>query len=118
MHCPRCQHENRPQARFCEECASPFKEASPTTQSYADLKTEVESLRRALTESVEQQPATSEILDYMADPEYRWPGQRGAETRTNLAVPMLREAAVIGVIFPLEHQGPVVHAEVALKEVG
>ncbi len=49
MRCPRCQHENRPQAKFCEECASPFNGASPTTPSYAELKTEVESLRRALT---------------------------------------------------------------------
>ena len=24
MHCPRCQHENRPQAKFCEECAGPL----------------------------------------------------------------------------------------------
>ena len=22
MKCPRCQHENRPQAKFCEECAA------------------------------------------------------------------------------------------------
>lgn len=22
MHCPRCQHENRPQAQFCEECGT------------------------------------------------------------------------------------------------
>ena len=52
MHCPRCQHENRPQAKFCEECAGPFKGASPTTRSYADLKSEVESLRQALTEAL------------------------------------------------------------------
>ena len=24
MTCPRCQHENRPQAKFCEECATPL----------------------------------------------------------------------------------------------
>jgi len=24
MKCPRCQHENRPGAKFCEECATPF----------------------------------------------------------------------------------------------
>ena len=27
MHCPRCQHENRPGARFCEECAAPLQRA-------------------------------------------------------------------------------------------
>ena len=63
MHCPRCQHENRPQAKFCEECTGPLKEASPTTRSHADdLKAEVESLRQALTEAYEQQTATAEIL--------------------------------------------------------
>ena len=62
MRCPRCSHENRPQAKFCEECASPVKDASTTTQSYADLKTEVEGLGGALAESVEQQTATGEIL--------------------------------------------------------
>jgi class 3 adenylate cyclase/predicted ATPase len=27
MQCPRCQHENRPQAKFCEECAAPLARA-------------------------------------------------------------------------------------------
>ena len=27
MKCPRCQHENRPQAKFCEECATPLARA-------------------------------------------------------------------------------------------
>src|SRR5262250_1632727 len=62
MTCPRCQHENRPTARFCEDCANPLNGVSPTTVSYAELKTEVEGLKRALTESVEQQTATAEIL--------------------------------------------------------
>ena len=66
MRCPRCQHENRPQAKFCEECASPVKGGQPYPQSYADLKTEVESLRRALTEALEQQTATGEILRVIA----------------------------------------------------
>jgi GAF domain-containing protein/anti-sigma regulatory factor (Ser/Thr protein kinase) len=39
------------------------------------------------------------IHDVLADPEYRWAeGQRGGEIRTILAVPMLREGTVIGVI--------------------
>ena len=62
MQCPRCQHENRPQAKFCEECASPFNRTSPTAQTCADPKGEVESLRQALTEALEQQTATSGIL--------------------------------------------------------
>jgi GAF domain-containing protein/CheY-like chemotaxis protein/anti-sigma regulatory factor (Ser/Thr protein kinase) len=39
------------------------------------------------------------IHDAMADPEYRWAAESGAEMRTVLAVPMLREATVIGVIL-------------------
>ena len=62
MHCPRCQHENRPQAKFCEECARPLAAASPIPQSDAGLKSEVDNLRRALSEALEQQTATSEIL--------------------------------------------------------
>ena len=62
VQCPRCQHENRPQAKFCEECASPFNGANPTARSHADPKSEVESLRRALSEALEQQTATAEIL--------------------------------------------------------
>ena len=27
MKCPRCQHENRPNAKFCEECAAPLARA-------------------------------------------------------------------------------------------
>jgi class 3 adenylate cyclase/tetratricopeptide (TPR) repeat protein len=29
MPCPRCQHENRPQAKFCEECAAPLARTCP-----------------------------------------------------------------------------------------
>ena len=29
MKCPRCQHENPPQAKFCLECASPLARACP-----------------------------------------------------------------------------------------
>ena len=62
MQCPRCQHKNRTQAKFCEECASPLDGATRTAPSYADLKTEVEGLRPALGEALEQQTATAEIL--------------------------------------------------------
>src|SRR6185295_5256746 len=57
MHCPRCPHENRPQARFCEECGTPLT-AHPGTRpasSYAEITS-------ALSEALEQQTAASEIL--------------------------------------------------------
>ena len=66
MQCLRCQHKNRPQAKFCEECASPLDGATRTAPSYADLKTEVEGLRPALGEALEQQTATAEILRVIA----------------------------------------------------
>src|SRR5215470_5468476 len=62
MKCPRCQHENRPTASFCENCANPFGGPDLTTGSHAHLNTEVESLRRSLGEALEQQTATAEIL--------------------------------------------------------
>ncbi len=62
MLCPRCQHENRPQATLCEECTGPLREASPATRSNTDPKSEFESLRQAMTEAVEQQKATAELL--------------------------------------------------------
>src|SRR5262245_24881385 len=62
MQCPRCQHENRPQANYCERCASRLKGGSAVARSYADLESENESLSRALSGAFEQQMATSEIL--------------------------------------------------------
>ena len=65
MQCPGCQHENRPQAKFCEECSTRLagpNQGGPPAASYADLKREVEHLTRALSEALEQQTATGEIL--------------------------------------------------------
>ena len=65
MQCPRCQHENSPEAKFCEACGTPLarlNQGGLPAASYADLKREVEHLTRALSESLEQQTATSEIL--------------------------------------------------------
>ena len=57
MRCPRCQHENRPQAKFCEECGTPLTAipSGPPAPSYAQLTS-------ALGEALEQQTATGEIL--------------------------------------------------------
>ena len=62
MPCPRCQHENLRGQKFCGACGTPLTDASSTERSYADPNSEVESVRRALTESLEQQTATAEIL--------------------------------------------------------
>jgi signal transduction histidine kinase len=54
MRCPRCQHENSSRAKFCEECGTPLGRSNESG-SYADLE-------RALSEALEQQAATAEIL--------------------------------------------------------
>ena len=58
MECPRCEQENPPQAKFCLDCGAPFDgphESDQPAPSYADLQ-------RALSEALEQQTATAEIL--------------------------------------------------------
>jgi GAF domain-containing protein len=65
MQCPRCRHENSPKAKFCEACGTPLArphQGGPPAASYADLQREVEHLARALSEGLEQQTATAEIL--------------------------------------------------------
>ena len=58
MRCPRCQQDNPSHAKFCLECGAPFKgvhESGAPAASHADLQ-------RALTEAVDRETATSEIL--------------------------------------------------------
>jgi hypothetical protein len=50
MRCPRCQHENRQGATFCNACGLPLKASTPTGRlapSYAEVTT-------ALNEALEQ----------------------------------------------------------------
>ncbi len=62
MQCPRCQRENPTGQKFCGACgtslASP-NHSGPPRASYADLE-------RTLSEALEQQTATSEILRVIA----------------------------------------------------
>src|SRR5262249_50909394 len=58
MTCPRCQQDNPSHAKFCLECGVPLgstSESGPSGAPHAELQ-------RALTEAVQQQTATSEIL--------------------------------------------------------
>jgi len=58
MQCPRCQEDNPSHAKFCLECGTPSTrthETAPRGQSYADLE-------HSLTQALEQQTATSEVL--------------------------------------------------------
>src|SRR4030095_10326828 len=65
MQCLRCQHENPARPKFCGECGAPLArpdQGGPPTASHADLQREVERLARTLSEALEQQTATSEVL--------------------------------------------------------
>jgi two-component system NtrC family sensor kinase len=69
MQCPRCQYEHSPKANFCEGCGTPLArpdQSSPPAASYADLQREVDRFARTLSESLEQQTATSEILQVIS----------------------------------------------------
>jgi signal transduction histidine kinase len=48
-------------AKFCDACGTPVDRVA-IAPSYGDLKTEVEDLRRSLSEAVDQQTAAAEIL--------------------------------------------------------
>jgi signal transduction histidine kinase len=54
MQCPRCQEENLTSHKYCRECGAPLTRSNESG-SYAELE-------RDLTEALEQQTATSEIL--------------------------------------------------------
>ena len=58
MRCPRCEEDNPLHAKFCLECGAPLtgtNEIGPQAALYGDLE-------RTLTEALELQTATSEIL--------------------------------------------------------
>jgi hypothetical protein len=62
MKCPRCQQDNPSHAMFCLACGAPVNEAPSQAHRYAELKDEIESLRRSLSVALEQQTATNDIL--------------------------------------------------------
>jgi predicted amidophosphoribosyltransferase len=51
MKCPRCQQDNPSHAKFCLECGAPVNGAAPIATSYAQLKDEVEGVKRSLSEA-------------------------------------------------------------------
>jgi two-component system, NtrC family, sensor kinase len=70
MKCPRCQHENPSQARFCMACGARLglraKPATPkrsvSRKAHKNEGAGVHDLEKRLTEALDQQTATAEIL--------------------------------------------------------
>ena len=62
MTCPWCQQDNPSHADFCLRCGTPLSGVDPTARPYDHLKDEMDGLQRSLSESLDQQTATSEIL--------------------------------------------------------
>src|SRR5687767_4079950 len=62
MNCPRCQQENPPQAKFCLECGAALGATRPPLRSSQETGAEIEGLRRSLSEALDTQTATSDIL--------------------------------------------------------
>jgi transcriptional regulator with GAF, ATPase, and Fis domain len=58
MKCPRCQNENRLDAKFCQECGASLS----AHNGDASLQPSYANLEHALKEALEQQTATSEVL--------------------------------------------------------
>src|SRR5262245_17099987 len=55
MKCPRCQRENRPDAKFCDECGTTLQLRNDRAASYPDLQ-------QSLTDALARETATGEIL--------------------------------------------------------
>ena len=69
MQCPRCQTRTPPEAKFCPECGTPVTRQNTSgspSASYVALQHEVEHFARTLSEALEQQTATSEILQVIS----------------------------------------------------
>jgi hypothetical protein len=58
MQCPRCQQDNPPPAKFCLECGTPLKSSNEVGRPGASYA----SLQLALSEALEREKASSEIL--------------------------------------------------------
>jgi hypothetical protein len=64
MKCPRCEQENPAGQKYCGECGTSLRR----TDERGSLGVSSADLERALSEALEQQTATSEILRVISSP--------------------------------------------------
>jgi two-component system, NtrC family, sensor kinase len=111
MHCPRCQHENPSGQKFCGACGTSLTVASSTAQSYADLKSQVERLGGELTEALEQQTATSEILRVISSSPTELQPVLDALVRSAVRFCIADDAVIQRLegdgLMPVAHHGPI-----------
>ncbi len=91
MQCPRCQHKNRPHAKFCEECGAPTAE---TPRGIRGSATDVQPVLDAIAEMAARLcDATDSLIFRVEGNELRLMAKHGAP----------RTTSAIGDAFPLSH---------------
>ena len=79
MKCPRCQHENRAAANYCEECGFAVNRATSTVRTYAGLKDDVDGATAEILRVISESPNnTQPIFDALTLVRER-AGRRGLE---------------------------------------
>jgi hypothetical protein len=58
MQCPRCQQENRPVAKSCDQCGTPLQHPPGSTEPLPSYG----ALQRSLTEALGHQTAAADVL--------------------------------------------------------
>jgi len=62
MKCLRCHQDNPSQAKFCLECGASAREAVSTARVHAGVGDQIEGLSRSLTQALEREKVTAELL--------------------------------------------------------
>src|ERR1700758_1153210 len=69
--CPRCSADNKPGAKFCNECAAPLNPAAVPVESRQDIKNDIAGERRHLTVLFCDLVGSTEIASHLDPEEWR-----------------------------------------------